>query len=112
MAKLILSVFMLLFFISTSSAGELQRRGPEVDNCARDGKRADNYSPKDGSELKGFTVFPIEAPVRKGSETRKRDISTEDKEFMDSLHMFLGLDESGTPDCFRQPVDRGSLRGE
>jgi hypothetical protein len=112
MAKLMLSIFILLFLVSISSAGDLQERGPEDYHCIVDRNKADKHSPQDGSDLKGFSVFSTEAPIRKGSEIKKYSNLPEDKEFMDSLRMFLGLGKSAAPDCFRQPSDRGLLRGE
>ncbi len=112
MGKLILSLFILFFFISTSSAGDIRGKGLENFHCPTDRDKSDKKFSKEGSGLKGFSVFSIEAPVPKGSDTKKSGNLAEDKEFMDSLRMFLGIGGSAAPDCFRPPSDRGVLKDE
>ncbi len=114
MGKLILSIFALSFFISFSSAAELQGGYPENPNCPAGGKEAGGrkYSPPGDHGRNGFSVFSIEAPARNGNETRNSGSIHDDKEFMDSLRMFLGVGGAGPPECLRPPNDRGVLKNE
>ncbi len=86
--------------------------GQGLSGCAGDPAVGKDLPSTGKPELRGYSVFPVQAPERLKKQKNERNETSDDAAFTESLRMFLGLSGPKPPDCFIQPRERGLLRDE
>jgi hypothetical protein len=110
--KLIIVLMALAIFISAAFAEEPYGSPSTGSDCMVNPPVARGGGGELTNKYHGYTQFPIEAPKRYEKQANPRDVLPEDKSFIESLRMLLGVETADNPNCPRKRSFRGLLNDE